>query len=115
MMAMRRVAAMTGAVAVMATVAWPSAGLHAATPTGTVFYPNPVQSTGNENLTDNKDADGPAFSAAYRRVTLTHLDNSGTLSGDFVTVKSTTGKAARMVGGAFPDYHRDVDQFEQVM
>jgi hypothetical protein len=109
------VVALTGALTMMAFAAWPGTGLHAASATGTVFFPNPVQSTGNESLTDNKDADGPAFTSAYQRVTLTHLDNSGTLSGDYVTVKSNTGKAARMVGGAFPDYHRDADQFEQVM
>jgi fungalysin metallopeptidase (M36) len=113
--AIRRVVALTGALTMMAFAAWPGTGLHAASATGTVFFPNPVQSTGNESLTDNKDADGPAFTSAYQRVTLTHLDNSGTLSGDYVTVKSNTGKAARMVGGAFPDYHRDADQFEQVM
>ena len=114
-MAIRRVAALTGTLTMLAFAAWPGTGLHAASATGTVFFPNPVQATGNENLTDNKDADAPAFASAYHRVTLTHLDNSGTLSGDYVTVKSNTGKAARMVGGAFPDYHRDVDQFEQVM
>jgi zinc metalloprotease ZmpB len=82
---------------------------------GTVFWPNPVQQLGNESLTDDKDADDPVFAAAYRRVTLTHLDGSGTLTGDYVVVKSSTGKAAVTVGGAFPDVHRNVDQFEQVM
>src|SRR5262249_48178618 len=79
---------------------------------GTVFWPNPVQQLGNESLTDNKDADDPAFAAAYRRVILTHLDGSGTLTGDYVAVKSSTGKAAVTVGGAFPAFHRNVDQFE---
>ena len=114
-MAIRRTAALAGALTMLAVATWPGPGLHAATPTGTVFFPNPVQSTGNENLTDAKDADGPAFVGSYRRVALTHLDNSGTLTGDYVAVKSTTGKAATMAGGTFPDYHRDVDQFEQVM
>ena len=114
-MAIRRRAAVTSAIAMLAVVAGPNTGIQAANPTGTVFFPNPVQQLGNENLTDDKDADSAAFAAAYRRVSLTHLDNSGTLTGDYVTVKSTTGKAAAMVGGAFPDWHRDVDQFEQVM
>jgi hypothetical protein len=115
MMAIRRVAAVTGAVTLLAMMAAPGAGTQAATAMGTVFFPNPVQQLGDESLTDNKDADSAAFAAAYRRVPLTHLDNSGTLSGDYVIVKSTTGKAARMVGGSFPDWHRDSDQFEQVM
>ena len=114
-MVIRRVAAVTGALTLLGMMAAPGAGIEAATATGTVFFPNPVQQLGNESLTDNKDADSAAFTAAYRRVPLTHLDNSGTLSGDYVTVKSTTGKAARMVGGAFPAWHRDADQFEQVM
>src|SRR5438094_10149463 len=37
------------------------------------------------------------------------------LTGAYVRVKSTTGKPATAVGGAFPDWHRDADQFEQVM
>jgi zinc metalloprotease ZmpB len=85
------------------------------TATGTVFDPNPVTQLGLENLTDNKDADDPVFAPAYHQVTLTNLDGSGTLTGAYVTVKSSTGKAAQSVAGAFPAYHRDVDQFEQVM
>ncbi|HEU4567209.1 MAG TPA: M36 family metallopeptidase, partial [Marmoricola sp.] len=82
---------------------------------GTVFYPNPVQSTGDESLTDDNDADSPKFAGAYRTVTLTDLDGSGTLTGRYVAVKSSTGQAAKAVDGAFPAYHRDADQFEQVM
>ncbi|HUR52014.1 MAG TPA: M36 family metallopeptidase [Mycobacteriales bacterium] len=83
--------------------------------TGTVFFPNPVQQLGNQSLTDNKDADYAALQAAYRRVVLSDLDGSGLLRGRYVAVKSETGKAARTVNGGFPAYHRDVDQFEQVM
>jgi hypothetical protein len=86
---------------------------HAAT--GVVFYPNPVQQTGNENLTDGKDADSPDFAASYHQVTLSNLDGSGTLTGAYVRVKSATGKAAMSTNGAFPVYHRGDDQFEQVM
>ena len=85
------------------------------TATGTVFLPNPVQDLGNESLTDQKDSDYAALAAAYHRVTLTDLDGSGTLTGAYVRVKSSTGKAAVSVGGAFPAFHRDADQFEQVM
>jgi Thermolysin metallopeptidase, alpha-helical domain len=112
-MAIRRMAAV--ALTVSAAIASPGVSTQAASASGTVFFPNPVQSLGNENLTDDKDADSAVFAPAYQRVTLTHLDNSGTLSGDYVTVRSTTGKTARMIGGSFPDWHRDVDQFEQVM
>jgi hypothetical protein len=85
------------------------------TATGTVFNPNPVQELGLESLTDNKDADAPVFGPAYHHKTLTDLDASGTLTGAYVRVKSSTGKAATAVNGAFPDWHRDADQFEQVM
>jgi len=94
-----------------AASAAPVAGQAAAT----VFFPNPVQQLGDESLTDQKDSDYPALAAAYRRVTLMHLDGSGTLTGTYVTVKSKTGTPARTVDGAFPVWHRDADQFEQVM
>ncbi|MDI1459854.1 M36 family metallopeptidase [Catellatospora sp. KI3] len=83
--------------------------------TGTVFHPNPVQQLGLQNLADDKDADSAAFAAAYRRVVLTDLDGSGTLTGAYVAVKSKTGQRALAVNGAYADWHRDKDQFEQVM
>ncbi|MEW9532921.1 M4 family metallopeptidase [Microbispora sp. NPDC049125] len=83
--------------------------------TGVAFTPNPVTQLGRQDLTDAKDADLPVFAPAYKTVTLTDLDGSGTLTGRYVRVKSSTGKAAQAAGGAFPAYHRDVDQFEQVM
>ncbi|GAB3868424.1 M4 family metallopeptidase [Dactylosporangium cerinum] len=114
---MRRALALT--MVVTAAVSAGAAGPAYATPTGsataTVFFPNPVQSLGLQQLTDGKDADSPAFAPAYRQVTLTGLDGSGGLSGRYVIVKSSTGKAAQAVGGAFPAWHRDADQFEQVM
>jgi zinc metalloprotease ZmpB len=82
---------------------------------GTVFFPNPVQQTGLQSLTDRKDRDYAALQPAYRRVTLTQLDASGSLTGRWVRVKSETGRAARIVDGQLPAYHRDADQFEQVM
>ncbi|HEY7487242.1 MAG TPA: M36 family metallopeptidase [Streptosporangiaceae bacterium] len=85
------------------------------TAAGTVFFPNPVQQLGDQTLTDRKDADYAALQPAYRRVTLTDLDGSGSLTGRYVAVKSETGKAARTVNGDFTAYHRDADQFEQVM
>jgi zinc metalloprotease ZmpB len=108
-------AALLTAVLAAATATGTAAAAPAATATGTVFFPNPVQQTGDETLTDRKDADYPALAPAYRQVTLAHLDGSGTLTGTYVTVKSSTGSAARATGGAFPAHHRDADQFEQVM
>jgi zinc metalloprotease ZmpB len=80
----------------------------------TVFSPNPVADLQDESLTDQKDTDYAALQPAYHQVTLTHLDGSGFLSGDYANVATETGKAAQAVNGAFL-YHRDVDQFEQVM
>jgi zinc metalloprotease ZmpB len=82
--------------------------------TGTVFVPNPVQSLGDESLTDQKDADAAVPAAAYHDVRLTNLDGSGTLSGDYATVVSETGKPARSPTNTFR-YTRHQDQFEQVM
>jgi zinc metalloprotease ZmpB len=81
---------------------------------GSVFVPNPVQSLGDESLTDQKDADAAVPAAAYHDVTLTNLDGSGTLSGDYATVVSETGKPARSPTNTFR-YTRHQDQFEQVM
>jgi zinc metalloprotease ZmpB len=92
-----------------------STGAFTHTATGTVFFPNPVTQLGLENLTDSKDADLPVFAPAYKRVTLNDLDGSGSLTGAYVVVKSNTGKAAAATDGAYTAYHRDVDQFEQVM
>ncbi|NUP02391.1 MAG: bacillolysin [Nonomuraea sp.] len=99
------------ALATAAALLTPGSAYAATGPTATVFYPNPVQTTGDQSLTDDKDRDGAALAPAYRTVTLTDLDGSGTLTGRYVRVKSETGKA---VDGSFA-YHRDSDQFEQVM
>lgn len=107
--------AVTAALVAGGTTAQAAGESYDHTATATVFAPNPVQQLGDESLTDQKDADYPALAAAYRAVTLTNLDGSGTLTGKYVVVKSSTGKAATMVDGAFPAWHRDADQFEQVM
>jgi zinc metalloprotease ZmpB len=104
-------ALVTGGFAVANAAAAP----FSASATGTVFYPNPVQTLGLQNLTDDKDADAAVFGPAYKQVVLTRLDGSGGLTGAFAVVKSSTGKAATASGGAFPTFHRDSDQFEQIM
>lgn len=77
------------------------------------FLPNPVQTTGNQSLTDGKDSAAAVPASAYYPVTLTNLDGSGYLSGDYARVVSETGTP---VYGAGPfDFTRDQDGFEQVM
>jgi zinc metalloprotease ZmpB len=82
--------------------------------TGMVFVPNPVQSTGDESLTDQKDSDAAVPASAYYRVALTNLDGSGYLRGDWANVISETGKPAFSATNTF-NYTRHADEFEQVM
>jgi hypothetical protein len=100
------------ATAASATAAKPGPG--ASTGTGMVFVPNPVQSLGDETLTDQKDADAAVPAAAYHQVTLTNLDGSGFLRGDWAAVVSETGNPAYSPANTF-DYTRHQDEFEQVM
>src|SRR6185369_14534416 len=79
-----------------------------------VFVPNPVQSLGDESLTDQKDADAAVPAAAYHDVTLTNLDGSGNLSGYYAAVVSETGNRAFSPTNTFR-YTRHQDEFEQVM
>jgi zinc metalloprotease ZmpB len=99
----------TGASAMAA-----SPGSGSSTGVGSVFVPNPVQSLGDESLTDQKDADAAVPPAAYHDVTLTNLDGSGYLSGDYATVASETGNRAYSSTNTFR-YTRHQDEFEQVM
>src|SRR5215510_12801323 len=84
------------------------------TGTGQVFSPNPVASLQDQSLTDQKDANYPALQPAYKTVTLTNLDGSGYLHGDWATVRSETGDPAFSSTNTFI-YTRDDDRFEQVM
>ena len=84
------------------------------TGTGQVFFPNPVASLGDQSLTDQKDVDYPALQPAYRTVTLTNLDGSGYLRGDWANVLSETGDPAFSAANTFT-YTRNDDRFEQVM
>ncbi len=106
------VTALVTATATSAIAAGP--GSNGSTGAGAVFVPNPVQSLGDESLTDQKDADAAVPAAAYHDVTLTNLDGSGYLSGDYATVVSETGNPAYSPTNTFR-YTRHQDEFEQVM
>ncbi|MEO8438143.1 MAG: M36 family metallopeptidase [Chloroflexota bacterium] len=115
----RRIAALLTASAIAALALAP-AGSAANPPSGsstgdgTVFFPNPVAQLQDQTLTDQKDADYAALQPAYRQVTLTNLDGSGYLVGDWANVISETGNPAYSPANEF-DYHRNDDRFEQVM
>jgi hypothetical protein len=94
------------------SAAKPPAG--SSTGTAQVFVPNPVQSLGDESLTDQKDSDAAVPAAAYVRVTLTNLDGSGFLRGDWANVVSETGNPAYSPTNTFV-FTRHQDEFEQVM
>ncbi len=82
--------------------------------TGQVFLPNPVADLQDQSLTDQKDADYPALQPAYHTVTLTNLDGSGYLQGDWANIRSETGDPAFSSDNTFI-YNRHDDRFEQVM
>ena len=90
------------------------AGSGRSTGTASVFMVNPVQSTGNESLTDQKDAASAVPRSAYARVQLRNLDGSGYLRGKWAAVASSTGTPAYSTTNTFL-YNRQQDQFEQVM
>jgi len=84
------------------------------TGTGQVFLPNPVASLGDQSLTDQKDSNYAALQPAYETVTLTNLDGSGYLRGDWANIRGETGNPAFSANNTF-SYTRDDDRFEQVM
>jgi Zn-dependent metalloprotease len=107
-------AVLMASAALVATASATKPGSGGSTGTAQVFVPNPVQSLGNESLTDEKDADSAVPAAAYHEVQLTNLDGSGFLHGDYATVYSATGNQAYSPTNTF-DYTRHQDEFEQVM
>ena len=109
------VLALAGMAAALTGVAPASAGPAAGTASAGVFKVNPVQSSGNETLTDQKDSATAVPAKDYYDVTLTNLDGSGYLRGDWANVKSETGKPAFAAPGGSYVYNRHDDQFEQVM
>ena len=102
------------AVLLVPTVGATKPGPGVSTGSGRVFAPNPVASLQVQSLTDQKDADYPALLPAYRIVTLTNLDGSGYLQGDWANIVSETGAPAYAPDNQFL-YNRHDDEFEQVM
>lgn len=103
------------AVVILATpvlAAKPGPGTN--TGSGQVFFPNPVATLQDQSLTDQKDANYAALQPAYRIVTLTNLDGSGYLVGDWANIHSSTGELAYSPDNTFI-FTRDDDRFEQVM
>src|SRR6188508_2443773 len=99
-------------LALAAGTAWAAKpGPGTSTGIGSVFVSNPVQSLGDETLTDQKDADAAVPASAYYQVTLTNLDGSGFLHGDYATVYSETGNQAYSPTNTFL-YTRHQDEFE---
>ncbi|MGL4174259.1 MAG: M36 family metallopeptidase [Actinomycetota bacterium] len=80
---------------------------------GRVFNPNPIVTKKSQNLTDQGDADQDAFTAAYRYVTLTDLDDDGrTLTGAYVDIRNDNRATASDRRYLYP---RSDPRFEQVM
>ncbi|MFF8600919.1 M4 family metallopeptidase [Streptomyces sp. NPDC015232] len=113
------IAAATATVALIAPagLAGPAAAAgtapQAAGPQARLFMVNPVQSTGDQSLTDAKDSATAVPASAYALAELRNLDGSGGLSGRWAVVRSDTGASARTADAA--GYDRHDDQFEQVM
>ncbi|HJP88967.1 MAG TPA: hypothetical protein VJ850_08040 [Candidatus Limnocylindrales bacterium] len=86
------------------------------TATAMVYLPNPVVANGGSyaGLEDNKDADSPLLDSLRVQVTLTGLDGSGFLRGQYAYVVSNTGDLAYSTDCTY-DYTRHDDRFEQVM
>ncbi|MCX4804614.1 M4 family metallopeptidase [Streptomyces sp. NBC_01214] len=82
-------------------------------PQGRIFMVNPVQATGDQALTDGKDADSVVPATAYALAALRNLDGGGGLHGRWASVRSDTGPSART--GEAAGYTRHDDRFEQVM
>lgn len=84
-----------------------------ALPQARVFMVNPVQSSGDQTLTDAKDGADAVPASAYATAFLRNLDSSGGLSGKWAYIRSDTGASAKTADAG--SYTRADDQFEQVM
>src|SRR4051794_4513805 len=112
------------ALAVTLSVALPQALLSPAgavkggsgsdTGTARIFMVNPVQSSGDQGLTDQNDSATAVPAGDYTVAQLRNLDGSGYLRGDWGSVDSATRPPAYSPNNTFL-YNRAQDQFEQVM
>jgi zinc metalloprotease ZmpB len=112
------IAGLAAATTVAALTAVPTQaakpGSDSSTGVGTVFMVNPVQSSGDQSLRDDKDSATAVPASEYATVDLRNLDGSGFLSGAWANVRSTTGSQAHSETNEFV-YDRSQDEFEQVM
>jgi hypothetical protein len=115
---MRQIIVTVAVIAMLVTsggaVSGAKPGPGTSTGTGRVFFPNPVAQLGDQSLTDQNDADYAALQPAYVVRTLTNLDGSGFLNGDWAVIVSETGNPAYSATNQFI-YNRSQDEFEQVM
>ena len=111
------VAVLTASLAIIAPIATATAKQPAGCTTASalVFYPNPVVTSGDTTLTDQKDRDYAALNDERVEVTLTGLDGSGYLRGEWANVVGETGTSAYAGPGCSFEYTRHDDRFEQVM
>src|SRR5262249_46943331 len=79
---------------------------------GVVFEPNPVVTLQNESLVDDKNRDSAVFAPAYRTVTLTQLNGSGSLIGSYA--ENVSSQPVSSPTNTF-NYNRSQKGFEQVM
>ena len=82
--------------------------------TALVFNPSPLVTSGDQTLTDRKDADYAALNNERVSVPLVGLDGSGYLRGTWAIVVSETGNPAYETDCTW-EYTRSDDRFEQVM
>ena len=108
------VAALAATVATAAPATATKPGSGTATGTGQVFMVNPVQSSGDQDLTDQKDSATAVPQSDYVTMALRNLDGSGYLRGKWATIRTNTGAAAYSTSNTFI-FGRDDDRFEQVM
>src|SRR4029079_1808045 len=101
---------LAAAVAIVAVAGAGKIGNGSSSGSALVFVPNPVQSLGDESLTDQKDSDAAVRASVYHAVTLTNLDGSGFLQGDYADVYSSTGVRAFSPTNTFA-YTRSDDRF----
>ena len=89
-------------------------GSGSSTGSASIFMVNPVQSSGDQGLTDQKDSAAAVPASAYATAVLRNLDGSGHLSGDWANVRTNTGTPAYSPTNEY-FYDRRADEFEQVM